>query len=293
MRYTYFPGCSLESTARGYDLSLRAVFDRLGLDLRELNDWNCCGATAYMSVAETTALAVSARNLALAEREQSDLVAPCSACYLVLHKTHRVLAEQPRLRARVGEALGEAGLAYAGRVRIRHPLDVLVNDVGLEAIAAKAVRSLEGARVAPYYGCQIVRPERGFDDREVPMWLDHLFRRLGAEVVDFPMKVRCCGGMLMTTAEDVGLRLSGDILACAQDSGANVLVTTCPMCQMNLEAYQGQIGRALHRRIQLPILFFTQLLGLALGADAEALGLPMNLVPLGLELAAPSETAHV
>jgi heterodisulfide reductase subunit B len=287
MRYTYFPGCSLESTARGYDLSLRAVFRRLGLDLRELDDWNCCGATAYMSVAETMAMAVSARNLALAERESADLVAPCSACYLVLHKTQRYMAEQPGLRQRVVEALAEDGLACRGTLRIRHPLDVLVNDVGLEAIAAKAVRSLEGARVAPYYGCQIVRPER------VPMWLDHLFRRLGAEVVGFPMKVRCCGGMLMTTAADVGVRLSGDILACAQDSGANVLVTTCPMCQMNLEAYQGEVGRALHRKVRLPIVFFTQLLGLALGADADELGLPMNLVPLGPELAALSEAAHV
>ena len=295
MRYTYFPGCSLESTAKGYDLSLRAVFRLLGLDLRELDDWNCCGATAYMSVAETMALAVSARNLALAEREGAgvDLVAPCSACYLVLHKTHRYLAEQPELRRRVGEALAEGDLAYRGTLRIRHPLDVLVNDVGLEAIAAKAVRNLEGARVAPYYGCQIVRPERGFDDREVPMWLDHLFRRLGADVVDFPMKVRCCGGMLMTTAEDVGLRLSGDILACAQDSGANVLVTTCPMCQMNLEAYQGEIGRALRRRVEVPIVFFTQLLGLALGASAEELGIPLNLVPLGPELATLAEAAHV
>jgi heterodisulfide reductase subunit B len=292
MRYTYFPGCSLESTGKPYDLSLRAVCRLLDVDLRELDDWNCCGATAYMSVAETLALAVSARNLALAEREGADLVAPCSACYLVLHKTHRYLAEQPELRARVGEALAQADLSYGGSLRIRHPLDVLVNDIGIEAIAAKAVRSLEGARVAPYYGCQLVRPERGFDDREAPMWLDHLFRRLGADVVDFAMKVRCCGGMLMTTSEDVGLRLSGDVLACAMDAGANVVATTCPLCQINLEAYQDRIGRAMRRRIRIPAVYFTQLLGLALGAGAEELGLPLNLVPLGPELATLAEAAH-
>jgi heterodisulfide reductase subunit B len=293
MRYTYYPGCSLESTARPYDMSLRAVFRRLELDLQELDDWNCCGATAYTSVAETMALAVSARNLALAERDGADLVAPCSACYLVLQKTHRFLAEQPELRRRVGEALAAGNLAYTGTVRVRHPLEVLMNDVGLEAIAAQAVRSLEGARVAPYYGCQIVRPERGFDDREAPMMLDTMFRRLGAAVVDFPMKVRCCGGMLMTTAEDVGQRLSGDILACALDAGANVIVTTCPLCQINLEAYQAECGRAVGRRLAIPILFFPQLLGLALGASAKELGLPLGLVPLGAELASLAETSHV
>jgi len=293
MRYAYYPGCSLEAAAVGYDRSLRAVFRRLDLELNELDDWNCCGATAYMSVAETTALALSARNLALAERDGGDLVAPCSACYLVLQKTHRTLAEQPELRARVREALGTADLAYEGRVRVRHPLDVLVNDVGLEAIAAKVERPLAGARVASYYGCQMVRPERGFDDRENPQWLDRLMARLGAEAVDFPLKVRCCGGMLMTTAPDVGRRLCGDLLVAALDAGANVVATTCPLCQINLEAYQSAISRELGRKVAIPIVFFTQLLGLALGADPGELGLDLGLVPFGETLAPLMEAAHV
>jgi len=292
MRYAYYPGCSLESTASGYDRSLRVVFQRLGIPLEELDDWNCCGATAYMGVDETLALAVCARNLALAEAAGGDLVAPCSACYLVLQKTKRYLAEQPELKARVDEALAEAQLSYRGGVRIRHPLDVLVNDVGIEAIAAKLARPLAGMKVAPYYGCQLVRPERGFDDREAPMWMDELFRRCGAEVVDFSMKVRCCGGMLMTTAAPVGRRLSGEILAEAVDAGANVVVTTCPMCQMNLEAYQGPVGRAIGRRLRIPVVFFTQLLGLALGARASDLGLGRVLIPLDPSLPALAEAAH-
>ncbi len=292
MRYTYFPGCSLESTSRGYDRSLRAVFRLLGHELEELEDWNCCGSTAYMSVAETMALAVCARNLALAERqgEGRPLIAPCSACYSVLSKTDRFLREQPELKARVDEALAEARLAYHGTVTIRHPLDVLVNDVGLEAIAARATRSLAGLKVAPYYGCQIVRPERGFDDREAPVALDRLLGRLGATVVDYPMKVRCCGGMLMTTADAVGLELCYELLRCAAAAGAEVVATTCPLCHINLEAYQGAINRRFGAKLRLPVAFFTQLVGLALGAGEEELGLDRLLVPFAPALA---EAAHV
>jgi heterodisulfide reductase subunit B len=293
MRYTYYPGCSLESTSKAYDESLRTVFRLLGHELEELEDWNCCGSTAYMSVAETMALAVCARNLALAERRGGTLVAPCSACYTVLSKTDRFLREQPELRSRVGDALAEAGLAYHGTLSIRHPLDVLMNDVGLEVMAARAVRTLEGLRVAPYYGCQIVRPERGFDDRENPMTLDRLFARLGATVVDYPMKVRCCGGMLMTTADAVGLRLCYELLQCAVDAGAQVIATTCPLCHINLEAYQGVINRRFHAAIRLPVVFFTQLLGLALGASARELGLDRHLVPFEPALKPLAEAAHV
>jgi heterodisulfide reductase subunit B len=178
MEYLYYPGCSLEGAARQYDESLRAVFQALGVGLRPLEDWNCCGATIYMSVDETTSLAVSARNLALAGRDgQRDLIAPCSACYTVLLKTNRYLTESPELRQKVDALLAKAGLSYRLNVTVRHPLDVLVNDVGIERIAAAASRRLDGLRVAPYYGCQIVRPERGFDHSEFPETMDRLSAR--------------------------------------------------------------------------------------------------------------------
>jgi heterodisulfide reductase subunit B2 len=293
MRYTYYPGCSLESAAKAYDISLRTVFRLLGHDLNELEDWNCCGSTAYTSVAETTALAVCARNLALAEQQGVDLVAPCSACYTVLNKTDRFLREQPELKRKVGEALAEAGLSYKGNLRIRHPLDVLMNDVGLDAIALKATRPLEGIKVAPYYGCQIVRPERSFDDRENPMMLDEMFGRLGATVVDYSMKVRCCGGMLMTTVDDVALKLCSELLQCAVDAGADVIATTCPLCQINLEAYQDQINRRFKTKIRIPVVFFTQLLGLALGASRAEVALDSQLIPFEPALAPLAEAVHV
>jgi heterodisulfide reductase subunit B len=281
MQYLYYPGCSLESAARQYDESLRVVFESLGLELKELEDWNCCGATMYMSVDETSSLAISARNLALAEQNgNTELIAPCSACYTVLLKTNRFLEESPELRKDVDRMLNKVGLHYDLTVRIRHPLDVLVNDVGLEAIRKAARVRLEGVAFASYYGCQIVRPERGFDHPEFPDTLDHLFESLGAESVYFPAKTRCCGGMLMTTYPDVCLELVKELLECAAENGAQCMLTTCPLCQVNVESYQKQINRKYGASFDLPVMFFTQLLGMALGCPEKELGLYRNLVPL-------------
>jgi len=281
MDYTYYPGCSLTHTSKPYDLSTRAVFERLGLGLHELEDWNCCGATVYMSVKETVSFAISARNLAMAERLGRDVVAPCSACYLVLNKTNRFMRELPDLAEKVNDALSAAGLSYSGAVRVRHPLEVLVNDLGIEAIAKAATRGLDGLKIAEYYGCQIVRPERTFDDQEFPQTLDKLFGALGAENVYYPMKVRCCGGMLMTTANDVAMKLCQDLIECAKGNGADCIVTTCPLCQMNLAAYQSKLSARFGKDLHIPVLWFTELLGIALGLDEKALGLTRHVEPIG------------
>ncbi|MFB3776328.1 MAG: CoB--CoM heterodisulfide reductase iron-sulfur subunit B family protein [Bryobacteraceae bacterium] len=290
MEYLYYPGCSLESTGKPYDESLKAVFRTLGVGLRELEDWNCCGATMYMSVDETLSLAMSARNLALAERDGSrDLIAPCSACYTVLLKTNRILRDNPDLRAKVDHLLSQVGLRYGLEVRVRHPLDVLVNDIGADAIASAARRRLNDIAFAPYYGCQIVRPERGFDHPEFPSTMDALFERLGARAVYFPLKTRCCGGMLMTKFPEVCLQLVKDLLECAAENGANCIVTTCPLCQINLEAYQTRVNKKLGTAFRVPVLFFTQLLGLALGCPDKELGLHRNLIEL--RMAQPAAVA--
>jgi heterodisulfide reductase subunit B len=279
MPYTYYPGCSLESTSRAYDESLRKVFEMLKLELHELKDWNCCGATMYMSIDGPLASSISARNLALAETLGYDVVAPCSSCFTVLSKTHRLMRENEEIRMRIGEALAPAGLKYDLSLRIRHPLDVLVNDVGVELIRLQVKRDLSGLRVASYYGCQIVRPERGFDDRENPTTMDNLLEALGAVNVYFPMKVRCCGGMLMTTYPEVALKLVKELLECAQENGAECIATTCPLCQINLEAYQGRVNAKFQTDFRMPVLFFTQLVGLALGATPRDLGFQRQLIP--------------
>lgn len=280
MTYLYYPGCSLESSARSYDVSTRWVFHRLNLNLQELEDWNCCGATMYMSIKETISLAFSARNLALAEKNNGEIIAPCSSCYTILNKTNHILQENFILKAKVNQSLKRAGLEYRGTVRVRHPLDVLINDVGLEKIKAKSVRSLNGIRIAPYYGCQIVRPEGFFDDRENPTTMDELFVSLGATIVPYPVKLRCCGGMLMTTFPEVALALNREILEAAAAEKADVIVTTCPLCQINLDAYQDKINKKFGTDFQLPVMFFTQLLALSLGADRYEIRLKENVVPI-------------
>ncbi len=283
MEYTYYPGCSLESSARGYDKSVRFVFDTLGHDLIELQDWNCCGATYYMSTKETISLVFSARNLALAECYGRDIVAPCSSCYTILYKTNQMLKNNAVMLGKVNQALKKDGLEYRLSVNVRHPLEVLINDVGIAAISESAHRSLARLKMAQYYGCQIVRPDRGLDDKENPVMMDTLFEALGARNTYFPMKVRCCGGMLMITSSEVALKLNKELLECAVENGAECIVTTCPLCQINLEAYQNRINRTYGTVFHVPILFFTQVLGWVLGGAASDLGLKRNLVPFQFE----------
>jgi heterodisulfide reductase subunit B len=277
MDYTYYPGCSLESAHSSYSDSVKKVFKYLDCNLIELKDWNCCGATAYMSVKETVGFAVSARNLALAEKHKRDIVAPCSSCYTILKKTDRVLRELPEFHNKVNECLKEANLSYNLSANIRHPLDVLVNDIGIDKIREKAKRTLNGIKIANYYGCQIVRPEKDFDDKENPETMDRLFEALGATNVYFPHKIKCCGGMLMTTYEDVALKLSKEIIESAVINKADCIVTTCPLCQMNLEAYQDIINDVYNTNFKMPIMFFTQLLGMAFGFNDQELGINKNL----------------
>ena len=284
--YTYFPGCSAsDGNSQAYNWSARAVAEALDVDLIELEDWNCCGSTPYTSVDEIASLCASARNLALAEKKGLDLVTPCSACYVVLKRTNTFLRESRELRAKVDEALAAGGLEYYGTVRVRHLLDVLVNDVGCEAIASKVKNSLSGLKVAPYYGCQVIRPGPGFDHPEFPQSLDRLVESLGAEPTQFPLKSRCCGGSLVISEEDLALGLIRKLLENSAANEAEVIVTVCPLCQTNLDAYQSRVNKKFKTGFNLPVLFFTQLVGTALGIDNKVLGIGKCIVPADKVLA--------
>ncbi|HHE54422.1 MAG TPA: disulfide reductase [Caldithrix abyssi] len=276
--YTYYPGCSVKGTAQPYETSLKQVFEALELKLEELPDWNCCGATFYISVDETASFVLSSRNLALAEQLGRDIVAPCSACYLTLLKTQDYIQKYPQIRQKVDAALAAAKLTYSGTVKVRHPLEVLFNDVGLDALRNRTRSPLRSFKVAPYYGCQIVRPFQQFDDATYPETMDQLLTALGAEVIDYPVKTRCCGGSLTGTITDVGLRLNYILLKEAQERGANCIVTVCPLCQFNLEAYQKKIIRQYKELTEIPIFYFTQLIGLAFGLQAQKLGLNKHII---------------
>lgn len=279
--YTYFPGCSSsDGGAKAYGWSAQAVSKILEMNLVELDDWNCCGSTPYSSVEELASFCLSARNLALAEKTGLDLVTPCSSCYVILNRTNAYLKQYPQLKAKVKEALAAGGLAYNGSVRVRHLLDVLANDIGYDSIAEKVRKNLGGLKVAPYYGCQVVRPRYGFDHPEFPQSLDKLVASLGAEPVDFPLKARCCGGSLIISEEDLALELVRGLLDSARKEKAQCLITVCPLCQTNLDVYQARVNRRFGTDYRLPILFFTQLMGVAFGLSEESLGLETNIVPV-------------
>ena len=278
--YTYFPGCSAsDGGAKAYNWSARSVSQALDVELAELEDWNCCGSTPSGSVDELGAYCMAARDLALAEKRGFDMVTPCSACHVIFNRTNTYLNGYPDFKAKVNEALAAGGLAYRGTVRARHLLDVLTTDVGYDAVKAKIKKPLAGLKVAPYYGCQVVRPRFGFDDPEYPQSLDKLTASLGAEPVDFPLKARCCGGSLIISEEDVALDLIHKLLESAASNGTQCLITVCPLCQTNLDVYQGRVNKKFKTNYKLPVLFFTQLMGIAFGLDEKDLGLKASIVP--------------
>jgi len=278
--YAYYPGCSLKGNALHYEESILPVFAKVGLPLEELDDWNCCGATAYFSVDEMMAAAVCGRNLSLAEKAGRDIIAPCAGCFLTLKKSNAFLASGEPKAAKILNDLKNAGCEYQGTVKIRHPLDVLVTDIGLKALRAKVLRPLAGLKVACYYGCQLVRPYTDLDDPDYPMMLDVLMEAAGATAVDFVAKTRCCGGSLTGTIEEVGLRLNYILLKEAKRKGADCLVTICPLCQFNLEVTQSKIVRRFKEDVTIPIFYFSQVLGLALGVPRADLGFSRSIIPL-------------
>lgn len=279
MRYAYYPGCSLEATGRPYEESVAAVSKALGIELVELEDWNCCGATAYMSINETLSFSLSARNLCQAKKIGDTLVTACSACYTNLRKTETYLAEFPKIKSEVNTALAEAGLSYDGGIVTKHFLQTVVEDVGLDRIKSMVKHRLQGLRVAPYYGCQIARPYGIEDDADNPIMMDKLLVALGATPTYYPMKTVCCGGSLMGIRKEVALRLCRNILLCARQYDAQCIAVTCPLCQMNLDAFQSSINKTYGTDFNIPIIYFTQLMGVAFGLDSKALGLKDCIVP--------------
>ena len=209
----------------------------------EIPDWTCCGASAAETVSPLLGLALSARNLALARRHvpDGDILVPCSACYLNLMHAREKARQSAQTLANINFALQPEGLAYDGGGNIRHLLDFLKHDLDPSRFAGKVRRPLKGLVAAPYYGCQCLRPYRVFDDPEAPVSMEPLLRAAGVDILTWSMGNKCCGASHMTTKPTVGIELSGAILSAAR--GADVIVTVCPMCQMNLEAYQRRISR--------------------------------------------------
>jgi len=277
MKYIYYQGCSLEGTAREYDISTRALMQAAGAELVELPDWTCCGASAAEPTSFLLSLALPARNLAKAEQmgDIRDILVPCSACYLNLKRVEEKIRTEPEILDKLNTILAEEHLELTGRMRVRHILDVIINDVGAESIRSLVKKKLNHLVVAPYYGCQCLRPYPVFDDPERPQSMEPILDAVGAGIHVWDMGGRCCGASHMNTKMEVGIALVSAILKNAR--GADAVVTVCPMCQMNLESFQNKASRVCKEDVTISVVYLPQLIGLALDLSETDLGLNLNL----------------
>lgn len=280
MKFAYYPGCSAKSTCPELDISMKAVAAKLDLELTELEVAACTGARQLRDFNEALFLTLNARTLALAEKMERNVVTVCATCLLNLVEVNERLRRDSELRTKINRNLSEIGLQYRGECEVTHLLWVLLRDIGAEALAKRIVRPLHGLRVAPFYGCHILRPKDvlGFDDPDSPTSLDTLIRLLGAEPVAYDGKKRCCGFHVLMGKEDVALKLSGRRLLEAEEAKADCLVTTCPLCHTSLDPYQSAAARTSGAKADLPIIHLPQLLGLGLGLDPKELKLDGHVV---------------
>ncbi len=259
MKVSYYPGCSLHGTAKEYDQSVRAVSRALGIDLEEVEDWSCCGASSAHSTNFKLSIALPARDLIAAEKKPQDVMVPCAACFNRFKTTEHHLRHDPALKAEIEEMIGGR---YQGSVAVRNPIDIIANDIGLEALGEKVVKKLAGLKPVSYYGCLLLRPPDvcRFDDAETPVLLDKIMTVLGAEARPWSYKTDCCGGSLTISKTPIVTKMVDKLMAMAREAGANCLVTACPVCMANLDMRaSGDTG--------LPVFYFTELAALAMGQE--------------------------
>lgn len=275
--FTYYPGCSSQGSGKHLDESIRAIAPDLGIGLEELDDWNCCGASVgHIEGGQLPNTALTGRNLAKAEQQgKRDVVTACAACYLNTHAGNEKIKKDVALRRQVNEALSAADMAYEEDLQVRHMCEVIVNDVGVDAIKEKVTNPLTGLKVAGYVGCQTVRPFANtdgggnYDTFDDPSFLDDFAEACGAEAVDFDVKTACCGGSVAVMSPDKTLHLIKHILEAAEKAEADVISTPCPLCQTNVEMYQETINEKYGTDFNIPVVFYSQLMAVAFGKDAN------------------------
>jgi heterodisulfide reductase subunit B len=277
MRYAYYPGCSAESTARDMHQSTLAVAGALGIKMIEPKGWTCCGATAGHQTDRILAASLPAANLVKIQDMGLECVVNCAACYNRMKVANHEILTNSGIRQSVCDAIGRD---YDGSVKVRHFIEVLLEDVGLKTISNSVKNPLKCLKVACYYGCLLVRPPKvvKFDDPENPTSLDKLVKAIGGESIDWPYKVECCGGGLSLSRTDVVVNLTDSILGMAKSAGADCVAVSCPMCQVNLDLRQQDIKKETGRDYQIPIVYITQLLGLSLGIGSGKLGFDKLMV---------------
>jgi heterodisulfide reductase subunit B len=281
-KLTYFPGCSAHGTSEEFDHTLKLVMKTLDVQMEEIPDWNCCGATSAHVMTENLALALPMRNLVLAEKlENKTMGIACASCYSRMKGTKKHLDEHPEQAKRINSTVIDEG-EYKGTIDIKSMLQYCFEEIGLETIKSKVTKSLSGLKVACYYGCLLTRPKdvTRFDSPEYPMSMDLLMEALGAKAMEFDFKTECCGASFSISNTEVVESLTGKILEVAKESGAHMVVVACPLCQSNLDMRQPDIEKHSGKKLDLPVMYFTQLMALAFGYPESELRLPKHIVPV-------------
>jgi len=274
-KYAYYPGCSLHSTGSEYDVSFRAVCEKLGMDIQEIDGWICCGTSPAHSSSRLLSLALPYENLCQADKMGlKDVIAPCASCFARLRTAVYEANEDAEIASQISEAL-ERPLPKS--MNVLNPIEIFSNQQDLDKAVTK---QLPGLKVACYYGCLLTRPSKimQFDECEYPMAMDELLGSLGIETIDWSYKTECCGGALAMTRTDVVLKLTHDIFEEAKAAGANAIAVGCPLCHVNLDTRQEEVEKEYGVRYNMPVFYFTQLMGLAMGIAPDKLGLQKHFV---------------
>lgn len=274
MKYAYYPGCSLHGPAKGFDTSVKTVCKNLDIELWEIPDWNCCGASSAHSFGHLLGLAIPAKTLVPAEQEGLDVVAPCAACWQRLVWVNHEVTTNPKMRDKINQAIGAE---LTGSSKILSIMEA-IGSAGVEKIAQAVKKPLKGLKIASYYGCYYVKPPKiaHVDDPESPQMIDKIMAAVGAEPVEWPYKTECCGASLGFVQFDTTLAMSKKVLEYAVKSGADMIVTACPLCQQNLDMQQSTINKKFGTNYNIPVAYFTQLMAYAMGSDAKEVGMNKN-----------------
>ena len=279
MKFALFIGCTIPRRVQHYEVSARAVLETLGVELVDIHEFNCCGYPMRNLDFETSIL-FSARNLSLAERQGLNVMTLCKCCFGSLRKTNHVLKEEAALRDEINRVLAQEDLEYKGTIEVTHMLSVLHREIGPAVLKEKATRVFKDLKIATHYGCHALRPSdiMGFDDPTAPVLFDQLVEATGAKSIDWSLKLECCGAPLMGINDELSMDLAEKKLRNGKDSGADFICVACPWCQTQFDSVQEMMASLRGKNHHLPSILYPQLLGLAMGIDAEKLGMDMNRI---------------
>ena len=280
-KYAFYPGCVMPTEQYAYELSIREIMPKLDVDLVDLKGFSCCGEP-IKSVNQMLTLTLSARNIALAEKEGLDILAPCPMCHLALSECKRILDSDPKMNERINNFLKDEDLKYTGSAEIFNTLDLLHDVIGLDKIKKAIKKPLKELKIATHYGCHLIRPsEIGRpDDSENPQKMDNILKLIGTKPLDYPEKLDCCGALLSVNLPDSALTKTGQKLQKVQEQGFDAFVDTCPWCHRMFDSRQTKAGETIAAKLEVPVVYMTQLLGISFGISPEKLGLDLNLSPV-------------